>query len=93
MAVAAMTFRMEGFMRMMACKACGSNDLVKEKDRLKCAYCGTVYVSEASRSIIDLDGDIEALLQKCKDNPSNARRYANLILDIDPGNRDALRYL
>lgn len=42
---------------------------------------------------ISLGNDIEVLLQKCRLNPRNARKYANLILDIDPDNEEALRYL
>ena len=42
---------------------------------------------------ISLGSDIEVLLQKCRLNPKNARKYANLILDIDPDNEEALKYL
>ena len=42
---------------------------------------------------ISLGGDIEMLLQKCRTDPKNAKKYANLILDIDPDNKKALRYL
>ena len=42
---------------------------------------------------ISLDYDIEQLLNKCRTNPRNARRYANLVLDIDPDNQEALEFL
>lgn len=44
-------------------------------------------------SNIGLDDDISRLLMKCKREPRNARRYANLILDIDPDNQEARKYL
>ena len=37
--------------------------------------------------------DIQALLEKCKSDPNNRRRYASLILDIDPTNQQANQYL
>ena len=42
---------------------------------------------------IALNEDVQRLLDKCKREPKNAKRYANLILDIDPTNREALKYL
>ena len=44
------------------------------------------------QSTIALDDDVKRLLEKCKTDPKNARRYANLILDIDPDNEEALNY-
>ena len=44
-------------------------------------------------STIALDDDVAKLLKKCKSDPRNARRYANLILDLDPDNEEALKYL
>lgn len=44
-------------------------------------------------SNIDLVSDVEQLLVKCRQDKKNAKRYANLILDIDPDNQDALKYL
>lgn len=44
-------------------------------------------------SSIALEDDVQRLLDKCKIEPKNARRYANLILDIDPTNKEALKYL
>lgn len=44
-------------------------------------------------SSIDLNDDVARLLEKCKAEPRNAKRYANLILDIDPDNEEALKYL
>jgi len=44
-------------------------------------------------SQISVSSDVENLLQKCRLNPKKARKYANLILDIDPDNKEALKYL
>ena len=44
-------------------------------------------------SVIALNDDVMRLLDKCKKDPKNAKKYANLILDIDPTNQDALKYL
>lgn len=44
-------------------------------------------------SSIALNDDVERLLEKCRLNPKQARKYANLVLDIDPDNKEALRYL
>jgi hypothetical protein len=44
-------------------------------------------------STFSLTDDIKMLLQKCRDDPANARRYASLVLDIDPSNEEALHYL
>ena len=49
--------------------------------------------SHSHTSGISLGSDIEMLLQKCRMNPKNVRKYANLILDIDPDNEEALKYL
>jgi len=47
----------------------------------------------APRSGVSLDSDVERLLLKCHEDPRRAARYANLILDIDPTNEEALKYL
>ncbi len=44
-------------------------------------------------SVIALNDDVMRLLDKCKKDPKNAKKYANLILDIDPTNQDVLKYL
>ena len=42
---------------------------------------------------VSISEDIKRLLAKCRTDRKNARKYANLILDIDPNNKDALQYL
>lgn len=53
----------------------------------------TAFSHNGVKSTIALDDDVERLLNKCKIDPKNARKYANLVLDIDPDNEDALKYL
>lgn len=79
-------------MRAKKCTSCGASEFVQEGSSLRCAYCGTAYASEAN-SVIALNDDVARLLDKCRREPHKARRYANLILDIDPTNMEALRYL
>ena len=93
-------------MIVFECKKCGSQKYEDKNGVFVCSYCGSSFIpdekvkkainanKEALNSPgIDLRSDIERLLEKCKKEPKNARRYANRILDIDPGNREALKYL
>lgn len=85
------------------CKACGGPGLEVKDGFVTCSYCGSrfrfsaddfdFYGNRNNGSNISLGGDIERLLLKCKADPRNARKYANLILDIDPDNLEALKYL
>ena len=93
-------------MNILSCKKCGSNDFKVESGFRVCQYCNTKYEylesgkqtfiqgeRIAKSSGISLDSDILQLLEKCKKDPGNARRYVNLILDIDPDNDEALAIL
>ena len=94
-------------MNILVCKQCGASDLQEINGVAICRYCGTRYVlsaeespsrssvssSTAGNSQIAIPDDVERLLQKCKKDPKNARKYANLILDIDPDNEEALKYI
>ena len=80
-------------MEVLACKCCGAPGLKKQGRYWVCEYCDSKYLSETEESDIALDDDVARLLAKCKADPKNARRYANLILDIDPGNFEAYKYL
>ncbi len=85
-------------MKSLVCEKCGGNDLRREAGYLVCAYCGTKYVIDNTnralrQATVDLGGDVERLLQKCRTDPKHAQKYANLILDIDPTNAEALKYL
>ena len=85
-------------MKKIECPSCGSNDLV-EKDGFRiCNYCGSKFrlsFSEKTSNTggISLNDDIARLLDKCQKEPWNAKKYANLILDIDPTNKEARKYL
>jgi hypothetical protein len=85
-------------MRIFVCERCGGNDFRQEKGFRTCQYCNTSYVLTAEEmpqklSNISLNDDIKSLLNKCKNDPTNARRYASLVLDIDPTNSEARRFL
>ncbi len=85
-------------MKAIVCEKCGSNDWMEIPGFRKCKFCGTIYQltaedQPAKQSDINIRGDVQALLEKCKNDPMNAKKYANLILDIDPNNQQALAYL
>lgn len=79
------------------CKKCGSNEFIEMDGARVCAYCRTSYAIPKSertkRSDISLQQDVQDLLMKCRLDPANARRYAQLALEMDPHNTEALRYL
>jgi DNA-directed RNA polymerase subunit RPC12/RpoP len=85
-------------MKIEICERCGGGEFVDQGKYRVCQYCNSKYLitpEDVTRkeSSIALDNDIKMLLQKCQDYPANARRYASLILDIDPGNLEALKYI
>ena len=80
----------------MLCEYCGTKFLLSSDEYDLCSNRKNVINSGRDVSCstsISLDYDIEQLLNKCRANPRNARRYANLILDIDPDNQEALEFL
>lgn len=84
-------------MKQLVCKSCGANDLVEKNGYRICRYCNAKYLIQPEDvllkgSNIALNDDIKALLKKCEDDPANARRYANLVLDMDPSNSEAKKY-
>jgi hypothetical protein len=85
-------------MRLIDCANCGSKELAEEDGFIVCIYCKTKYVPEADdvpnkKTVIGIASDIQVLLNKCKIDPANRRRYANLVLDIDPNNTEAKQYI
>lgn len=85
-------------LKAIVCEKCGSNDWMEIPGFRKCKFCGTIYQLTAEdqpikESSIDIQSDVQALLQKCESDPMNAKKYANLVLDIDPNNDEALKYL
>ena len=85
-------------MRSLICERCGANGMETENGYRICKYCGTVYQLTVEdilvkESVISVSSDVENLLMKCRLDPRNAKKYANLILDIDPNNKEVLKYL
>ncbi len=85
-------------MKIVECTRCGSKELTEDNGYAVCCYCQSRFVPQADEkpsmiTSIQLESDVEALLRKCREDPTNRIRYANLILDIDPTNREALQYL
>ncbi len=81
-------------MKALTCEKCGASDWEKRNGLWYCKFCGTSYKNETPKeSEISLNDDVKRLLDKCKTEPYNATKYANLILDIDPNNIEALKYL
>ena len=66
-------------MKAIVCEKCGASDFYDENGIRTCRYCGARY-RIAYTSSIGLDDDVAELLR-------------NLILDIDPDNPEALKYL
>jgi hypothetical protein len=85
-------------MKSVECTCCGSKELLEDDGSVVCAYCRSRLKLEVSDhppkgAIIDFQSDIQALFNKCVEDPANRRRYVNLILDIDPSNQKAKQYL
>ena len=79
-------------MKRIECECCGATEFAEKEGYRICLFCESKFRIE-SKSNISLNDDIQRLLQKCKDEPRNAYRYANLILDLDPTNEEAMKYL
>lgn len=81
----------------MYCPYCESQFAITKEERqifLGRNSCHHVTLSHSGvDSSIALDDDVAKLLEKCKTDPKNSRKYANLVLDIDPDNVEALMYL
>ncbi len=77
------------------CEKCGSSEFVMIDGKKHCAYCRSLYIGaiQAPQSTISLNDDVERLLAQCRLDPAKAPKLANLILELDPFNQEALRYL
>lgn len=80
------------------CLNCGSQEYIEEGRFIKCTYCGTRFKKQNKDGFsqgvtIDLTDDVSRLLEMCKKEPQKIIRYANLILEIDPYNKQAKKYL
>ena len=85
-------------MKQSFCSNCGADAFIFKDGYKVCKYCNSRYDLDRSdipskKSEVSLLSDIDILLQKCKDDPLHAKKYAGLILDIDPTNREAKKYL
>ena len=88
----ASSWKEEGEYRV--CLHCGTKYEKGLRQQMKTV--GSVIQISTARQVqseIALNDDVVRLLQKCKTEPKNARKYANLVLDIDPTNEEALKYL
>lgn len=85
-------------MKAFICNSCGSNDFREEAGYHICNHCGTKFIISIDdrrvlSSTIDLQEDVARLLQKCKTEPAQAKKYAQRILEIDPYNKEAKQIL
>ena len=79
----------------MVCPYCDSRFAITREER-RSLFGSSHHVALSHNDVdssITLDDDVANLLRKCKSDPKNARKYANLVLDIDPDNEEALKYL
>ena len=81
----------------MYCSYCDSRFAITREERSSGLFGSNGHHATLSHSDVNssiaLNDDIARLLKKCETDPRNARKYANLILDIDPDNEEALRFL
>lgn len=85
-------------MKLISCTRCGSKDLDSERGYVTCTYCQSRFVEQSddrpkAPTVVGLGSDVQMLLDKCQSDPANRQRYASLVLDIDPTNQEAIRYL
>ena len=84
-------------MKNIECENCGSKDLYEDSGYLICRHCGSRFLptkdERPSQVTIDLRSDVQSLLEKWDGDPANGSKYARLILEIDPSNVRAKRYL
>lgn len=86
-------------MKLIQCQSCGSSEFEEKNGYRICKYCNSsykVFAEDLGKKIntsIELNEDVKRLLEKCKKEPWNARKYAKLILDIDATNTEARKYL
>jgi hypothetical protein len=85
-------------LKSLKCANCGNTDLVQAEGYGVCEFCDSRFVLNAndvpqSETSIEINSDVELLLKKCTEEPKKSSFYANLILDIDPHNVEAQKYL
>ena len=85
-------------MRAIICTHCGGDEFITKNGFQICMYCKSRFVPSKGEiptpsSTISLNEDVQRLLQKIEKDPFHARRYATLILEIDPNNKEAKKIL
>lgn len=85
-------------MKIIECQRCRSTEFKRDTGFSICLFCRAKFVHEVGdtpvpETMISVSGDVLDLLNRCKQDPRNSRKFANLILDIDPTNQEALKYL
>ncbi len=84
-------------MKLLVCERCGGDEFTEQEGYRICRYCKSRFqitnedITKVSTTI-SLNEDVVRLLEKCRTDPKNARRYAGLVLDIDPTNQEALKF-
>ena len=81
-------------MKAMVCEHCGGDEFIEKDGYRICCYCKSKFVPTKDDKVkttasISLNDDVERLLKKCKSNPDRAKKYARLVLEIDPSNIEA----
>ncbi len=81
-------------MKAIICEHCGGDEFIEKDGYRICRYCKSRFIPETDEkpvkeTIIALNSDVERLLKKCKTDPARAKKYATLILEIDPTNKEA----
>ena len=77
----------------LVCSYCRSKFVAERNDKHIYNAIKNSSGQKSNGTNIALNEDVQRLLEKCKREPKNAKRYANLVLDIDPTNKEALKYL
>ncbi len=85
-------------MKALICPNCGGDEFIEIDGYRVCRYCKSkLLISQDEKptksASIALNDDVQALLDKCRKDPARAQRYANLILEIEPDNEEALNIL
>lgn len=81
-------------MKSIKCEHCGGDEFFVKDGYRVCKYCKSTFVPSKEElpvksATIGLNQDVQRLLDKCKLQPHKAKKYARLILEIDPNNKEA----
>ena len=82
-------------MKALICEHCGGDEFIEKDGYRICRYCKSKFVPSKEEkakkaATISLNDDVERLLNKCKTDPARAKKYARLILEMDPNNIEAM---